>query len=629
MVHLEIILFIDNVYSYGGYRFMCGIVGYVGYDQATPMLLHGLEKLEYRGYDSAGVAVYNNNCLNLAKTKGRLKNLSDMIDEGRKLPGNIGIGHTRWATHGKPSDVNSHPHMSDSGRFAVVHNGIIENYLRLKGDLESKGKKFVSETDTEVIAQLIDYCYEGSFIDAVIKATSMLEGSYALGIMCKDFPDQIIAVRKDNPLIIGYGPKENYIASDIPAILSRTRDICRLNDNEFAVLTKDDVTIYDSNKNKLEKGITHIDWDISSAEKCGYDHFMLKEIMEQPKAIRDTIHPRIKDGKVVLDEIKLSKEDLEKISKICILACGSAYHVGCVAKYVLEKLTRKPVEIDLASEFRYREPIIDDSVLVIVISQSGETADTLAALREAKKLGARTLSIVNVVGSSIASDSDDVIYTWAGPEIAVATTKAYSTQLTVVYLIALYMAEQLNTISKEQYDSYIKCLMEIPDQIEEILKETDKIKLFADKYYESKDVFFIGRNIDYALALEGSLKLKEISYIHSEAYAAGELKHGTISLIEDGTLVVSLANYDALFDKMISNVKEVKARGAVVFSITSKDHNDIEKVSDAQFYIPKTCDIMIPSLAVIPLQLFSYYIALNKGCDIDKPRNLAKSVTVE
>ena len=627
MINIEIKIIVYIIY--GGYYSMCGIVGYVGYDEATPMLLHGLEKLEYRGYDSAGVAVYSEGKLEVVKKKGRLKNLSDILDGGKKLLGNTGIGHTRWATHGKPSDINSHPHMSDSGKFAVVHNGIIENYLRLRNDLIQKVKKFVSETDTEVVAQLIDYLYEGNFLDAVMKATSMLEGSYALGIVCADFPEEVIAVRKDNPLIIGYGPKENYIASDIPAVLSRTRDICRLNDGEFAVLTKDDVKIYDANKNPIDKKITHIDWDISSAEKGGYDHFMLKEIMEQPKAIRDTIHPRIKDGKVVLDQINLSKEDLEKISKICILACGSAYHVGCAAKYVLEKLTRKPVEIDLASEFRYRDPIIDESVLVIVISQSGETADTLAALREAKKLGARILSIVNVVGSSIANDSDDVIYTWAGPEIAVATTKAYSTQLTVIYLIALYMAEKLNTITQSEYDSYIESLLKLPDQIEEIFENIDDIKAFAKKYFETDDVFFIGRNVDYALALEGSLKLKEISYIHSEAYAAGELKHGTISLIEDGTLVVTLANYDKLFDKIVSNVKEVKSRGAEVFSITTRDHKDIEQVSDAQFYIPKTCDIMSPSLAVIPLQLFSYYIALNKGCDIDKPRNLAKSVTVE
>lgn len=466
-------------------------------------------------------------------------------------------------------------------------------------------------------------------MDAVIKALSKLEGSYALGILCKDYPDQIIAVRKDNPLIIGFGQKENYIASDIPAILSRTRDICRLDDDEIAVLKRDSVTIFNLEKEMIQKPVTHIDWDISSAEKCGYDHFMLKEIMEQPKAIRDTIHPRIKDGKIVLDDIKLSKEDLQNINKIFIVACGSAYHVGCAAKYVLEKLARKPVEVDLASEFRYRNPIVDDQTLVIVISQSGETADTLAALREAKKLGARILSIVNVVGSSIASDSHDVIYTWAGPEIAVATTKAYSTQLTVIYLLALYMGEKLGTLLKEQYDHYVASLLALPEQIERLLQQKDQVKEFASKYFNAKDVFFIGRNLDYALSLEGSLKLKEISYIHSEAYAAGELKHGTISLIEDGTLVVALATQDVLFDKMMSNVKEVKARGATVLGVTTEKHKEIEQVADCELYIPETCDMMLPSLCVIPLQLFSYYIALNKGCDIDKPRNLAKSVTVE
>lgn len=608
---------------------MCGIVGYIGYDQATPMLLHGLEKLEYRGYDSAGVAVYTNDALKVVKTKGRLKNLCNLLDGKQKLDSSVGIGHTRWATHGEPSDINSHPHMSDSGKIVVVHNGIIENYLSLKNELLAKGKKFVSETDTEVVAQLIDDCYEGDLMDAVIKALSKLEGSYALGILCKDYPDQIIAVRKDNPLIIGFGQKENYIASDIPAILSRTRDICRLDDDEIAVLKRDGVTIFNLEKEMIQKPVTHIDWDISSAEKCGYDHFMLKEIMEQPKAIRDTIHPRIKDGKIVLDDIKLSKEDLQSINKIFIVACGSAYHVGCAAKYVLEELTRKPVEVDLASEFRYRNPIVDEQTLVIVISQSGETADTLAALREAKKLGARILSIVNVVGSSIANDSHDVIYTWAGPEIAVATTKAYSTQLTVIYLLALYMGEKLGTLLKEQYDYYVESLLALPEQIERLLQQKDQVKEFASRYFNVKDVFFIGRNLDYALSLEGSLKLKEISYIHSEAYAAGELKHGTISLIEDGTLVVALATQDVLFDKMMSNVKEVKARGATVLGVTTEKHKEIEQVADCELYIPETCDMMLASLCVIPLQLFSYYIALNKGCDIDKPRNLAKSVTVE
>ena len=467
-------------------------------------------------------------------------------------------------------------------------------------------------------------------LDAVIKTISKLEGSYALAIICEDNPNELIAVRKDNPLIVGFGKNENYIASDIPAILSKTRDIWRLEDKEIAVLTKDNVTLYNTNKEIINKEITHIDWDISSAEKQGYDHFMLKEIMEQGSAVRKTITPRIKNNKIVLDDISLTKEDLEKISKICIIACGSAYHVGCVAKYVLEKTLKKPVEVDLASEFRYREPIIDNSVLLIAISQSGETADTLAALREGNKLGARTLSIVNVVGSSIANDSDDVIYTWAGPEIAVATTKAYSTQLSVIYLLALYMGEKLGTISENEYISYIKELEAIPDKIEETLKSIDTIKKFASKYYKSNDVFFIGRNFDYAVSLEGSLKLKEISYIPSEAYAAGELKHGTISLIEDDTLVVAVATHPGLFDKLVSNIKEVKARGACVLAITTEDHKDaISQVADNSIFIPKTCNMMLPSLSVIPLQLFSYYVALNRKCDIDKPRNLAKSVTVE
>lgn len=609
---------------------MCGIVGYIGKSEATPILLKGLEKLEYRGYDSAGVAVYTGKELKVVKEKGRLKNLDSLVSGGEKLHGSVGIGHTRWATHGKPSNINSHPHQSTSGKIAVVHNGIIENYLYLKKDLIKAGKKFVSETDTEVVAQLIEYYYNGDLLDAVIKTISKLEGSYALAIICEDNPNELIAVRKDNPLIVGFGKNENYIASDIPAILSKTRDIWRLEDKEIAVLTKDNVTLYNTNKEIINKEITHIDWDISSAEKQGYDHFMLKEIMEQGSAVRKTITPRIKNNKIVLDDISLTKEDLEKISKICIIACGSAYHVGCVAKYVLEKTLKKPVEVDLASEFRYREPIIDNSVLLIAISQSGETADTLAALREGNKLGARTLSIVNVVGSSIANDSDDVIYTWAGPEIAVATTKAYSTQLSVIYLLALYMGEKLGTISENEYISYIKELEAIPDKIEETLKSIDTIKEFASKYYKSNDVFFIGRNFDYAVSLEGSLKLKEISYIPSEAYAAGELKHGTISLIEDDTLVVTVATHPGLFDKLVSNIKEVKARGACVLAITTEDHKDaISQVADNSIFIPKTCNMMLPSLSVIPLQLFSYYVALNRKCDIDKPRNLAKSVTVE
>ncbi|MCI9576061.1 MAG: glutamine--fructose-6-phosphate transaminase (isomerizing) [Clostridiales bacterium] len=608
---------------------MCGIVGYIGNDQATPILLNGLEKLEYRGYDSAGVAVYDGKHIQVEKSEGRLKVLADLLDNGKKLPGTIGIGHTRWATHGKPSDINSHPQVSNLGKFAVVHNGIIENYLALKEFLLKNGKTFVSETDTEVVAQLLEYYYQGDVLDAVIKVIGKVEGSYAFGILCEDVPDQIFAVRKKSPLIIGLGKNENFIASDIPAILNKTREIYRLENNEIAVIKNDQVTIYDLDKEVVKKTPCHIDWDISAAEKGGYEHFMFKEIMEQPKAICDTIHPRIQNGRIVLDDVTLTKEEIEQFKKIVIVACGSAYHVGVVAKYVIEKMTRIPVDIDVASEFRYRNPIIDDKVLVIVISQSGETADTLAALQEAKRLGARVLSIVNVVGSAIANESDDVLYTWAGPEISVATTKAYSTQLTVIYLIAIYMADLLGKLSQEEYQMYLKDLNRLPEQIEEILKHKEQLQYLASKYFNAKDIFFIGRNIDYAMSLEGSLKLKEISYIHSEAYAAGELKHGTISLIEDGTLVVALATQDILFEKMMSNVEEVVARGAVVLGLTTEDHKEMEQSATHTFYIPRTNDLMLASLAVIPLQLFAYYVASMKGCDIDKPRNLAKSVTVE
>ena len=548
---------------------MCGIVGYIGDDKATPILLNGLEKLEYRGYDSAGVAVYQNHSVEVVKSKGRLKNLCDILTSDNHMTGTLGIGHTRWATHGEPSDINSHPHCSENGSFAVVHNGIIENYLYLRDYLMNKGKRFASETDTEVVAQLLEYYYNGNILDTIIKVLSKIEGAYALGIICKDDPDTLYAVRKDSPLIIGLGKGENFIASDIPAIIDKTRDIYRLNDNEIAVIKRDNVTVYNEAKEIITKNKIHIDWDITAAEKEGYEHFMLKEIMEQPKAVHNTISPRLVDGKIVLDELKLTKEDLQKLKKIVIVACGSAYHVGVVAKYAIEKTVRIPVEIDIASEFRYRDPIIDENVLVLVISQSGETADTLAALREAKKLGARVLSIVNVVGSSIANESDDVLYTWAGPEISVATTKAYSTQLCVVYLLVLYMADLLGTISKQEYQNYVADLEALPSLIEKTISDTKQIQAVAAKYYQCENIFFIGRNIDYALSLEGSLKLKEISYIHSEAYAAGELKHGSISLIEDGTLVVSLATYEALFDKMMSNIKEVKARGATVLSLTT------------------------------------------------------------
>ena len=608
---------------------MCGIVGYIGDDKATPILLNGLEKLEYRGYDSAGVAVYQNHSVEVVKSKGRLKNLCDILTSDNHMTGTLGIGHTRWATHGEPSDINSHPHCSENGSFAVVHNGIIENYLYLRDYLMNKGKRFASETDTEVVAQLLEYYYNGNILDTIIKVLSKIEGAYALGIICKDDPDTLYAVRKDSPLIIGLGKGENFIASDIPAIIDKTRDIYRLNDNEIAVIKRDNVTVYNEAKEIITKNKIHIDWDITAAEKEGYEHFMLKEIMEQPKAVHNTISPRLVDGKIVLDELKLTKEDLQKLKKIVIVACGSAYHVGVVAKYAIEKTVRIPVEIDIASEFRYRDPIIDENVLVLVISQSGETADTLAALREAKKLGARVLSIVNVVGSSIANESDDVLYTWAGPEISVATTKAYSTQLCVVYLLVLYMADLLGTISKQENQNYVADLEALPSLIEKTISDTKQIQAVAAKYYQCENIFFIGRNIDYALSLEGSLKLKEISYIHSEAYAAGELKHGSISLIEDGTLVVSLATYEALFDKMMSNIKEVKARGATVLSLTTEDKTIIESETDEVFYIPNINSMMAPSLAVLPLQLFAYYVADNRGCDIDKPRNLAKSVTVE
>lgn len=608
---------------------MCGIVGYIGEDQSAPFLLKGLEKLEYRGYDSAGVAVYDGTSLRVVKAKGRLQVLKDLIHDGEDVPGSIGIGHTRWATHGAPSDINSHPQVSDSGKFAVVHNGIIENYMALKDHLVRRGVSFVSETDTEVVAQLLEYYYKGNILDAVIKVLQKVEGSYALGIICADAPDQLIAVRKDSPLIIGLGEGENFIASDVPAILSKTRNIYRLNDDEIAVIKREGVSIYDMDQELVPKEPVYIDWDVSAAEKGGYEHFMAKEIMEQPKAVRDTISPRIKEGRVVLDNISLTAEDLKAFQKIFIVACGSAYHVGMVAKYVLEKMTRIPVEVDVASEFRYRQPIIDEKTLVLVISQSGETADTLAALREAKRLGARILSIVNVVGSSIANDSDDVIYTWAGPEIAVATTKAYSTQLAVIYLLAIYMADLLGKVTEEEYRAFLAELQALPHKIEQILQHKENIQYLASRHFNAKDVFFIGRNLDYAMSLEGSLKLKEISYIHSDAYAAGELKHGTISLVEEGTLVIALATHQKLFDKMMSNVKEVKARGAVVLGMTTENNTRIEQTADDVFYIPQTIDVMLPSLTVIPLQLFAYYVASMKGCDIDKPRNLAKSVTVE
>ena len=610
---------------------MCGIVGFIGKEQAAPILLDGLSRLEYRGYDSAGLAVYDaEKGLQVVKAKGRLQVLRDLTREGQDVPGLMGVGHTRWATHGAPNDVNSHPQVSQSGRMAVVHNGIIENYAKLKKFLESKGVQFVSETDTEVVAQLLDYYYKGDLLDAVSKVLHRIQGAYALGIVCADEPDKLVAVRKDSPLILGLGQGFTMLASDVTALIRYTREVCYLDDGEMAVLTPDGVKVYNSLVQPVEKETSRVDWEISAAEKGGYEHFMFKEIMEQPKAIRDTISPRLRDGKVVLDDVTITKEELEDLDRLYVIACGSSYHVGMAAKYILERLLRIPVEVTLASEFRYCAPIVTKHTLALVISQSGETIDTLAAMREAKRLGARILSIVNVVGSTIARESDDVLYTWAGPEIAVATTKAYSTQLAVVYLLGLYFADLLGRVSEEEYHALVEELRALPAKAEAILKDTEKIQYYASIYFNHNSVFFIGRNIDYAVGLEGSLKLKEISYIHSEAYAAGELKHGTISLIEDGTLVVALAGWNELFEKLMSNVKEVKARGADVIGIACENHKEaLESLVDSAMTIPEVNPMFLPSLEVIPMQMFAYYVALMRGCDIDKPRNLAKSVTVE
>ena len=609
---------------------MCGIVGYVGREQAAPILLDGLSRLEYRGYDSAGVAVYHDGQVRVAKSKGRLQVLSDMIQGGRAIPGTIGIGHTRWATHGAPSDTNSHPHVSHSGKIAVVHNGIIENYAQLKSFLQAKGVPFVSETDSEVVAQLVEYFYEGDLLAAVGRVLHRIEGAYALGILCCDQPDQLIAVRKDSPLILGLGEESNFLASDVTAILRHTRDVIYMEDGEVAVLTAQGIQCYNSLLQPITKEVARVDWEVDAAEKGGYEHFMAKEIMEQPEALRRTIFPRIQDGEVYLEDFALTDEEIRDLQKLYIVACGSSYHVGMVGKYHLERLLRKPVEVALASEFRYMEPIVDEHTLVVVISQSGETLDTMAALREAKRLGAKVLAIVNVVGSSIARESDVVLYTWAGPEIAVATTKAYSTQLAVLNLLGLYFARRLGTIETEEYRDILGQMLLLPAQMEEVLAQKSQIQYLASQYFNHESIFFMGRTVDYALGLEGSLKLKEISYIHSEAYAAGELKHGTISLIEDGTLVVAVGTYGALFDKALSNVVEVKSRGADVLALTTASHAQrMEEVANGMMLIPDTHPMLLPSLGVVPLQLFAYYVALHRGCDIDKPRNLAKSVTVE
>lgn len=608
---------------------MCGIVGYIGEKQAAPILLDGLSKLEYRGYDSAGIAVYNGEKIQMSKAKGRLKVLSELTHDGATLPGMIGIGHTRWATHGAPSDVNSHPHFNESQSIAVVHNGIIENYIKIKKMLESKGYKFVSDTDTEVVAHLLDYYYKGNALEAITKVMHRVEGSYALGILFAEEPDTLYAVRKDSPLIVGKSETGNLIASDVPAVLKYTRDVYFIENEEIAVIKEDSMKFYNVYEEELTKESVKIEWDVEAAEKGGYEHFMLKEMYEQPKAVADTLNPRLKEGKIVLDELNMTEEEIKAIRKIMIVACGSAYHTGVTAKYILEGLARIPVEVDVASEFRYRNPILEENTLVIIISQSGETADSLAALRMAKEMGSKVLAIVNVVGSSIAREADSVLYTWAGPEIAVATTKAYSAQLIAHYLLAMKFAEVRGTVSSEELAELTEDLKRIPEQIEMLLGNREKIQKFANRYVAAKDVFFIGRGIDYAISLEGSLKLKEISYIHSEAYAAGELKHGTISLIEDGTLVVALLTQEELYKKTVSNVVEVKTRGAVVLSVTNAGNTDIEKNSDYTIYIPKTNKYFTNSLAVVPLQLFAYYISIGRGCDVDKPRNLAKSVTVE
>lgn len=608
---------------------MCGIVGYIGNRQAAPILLDGLSKLEYRGYDSAGIAVYSEGEIDMIKSKGRLKVLSELTHDGAMLPGTMGIGHTRWATHGSPSDVNAHPHFNADKSIVVVHNGIIENYLKLKKKLMKRGYEFVSETDTEVIAHLLDYYYQGNPLQAITKIMHRMEGSYALGIMFRDHPDELYAVRKDSPLIVGHTEGGSIIASDVPAVLRYTRDVYFIENEEIVRMTEESMEFFNVDEEEIVKEPVRIEWDVNAAEKGGYEHFMLKEMYEQPKAVMDTFSPRIKGNRIEIEELGMTDEEIGKIHKIMIVACGSASHVGHTSKYILEGLSRIPVEVDMASEFRYRNPILDDHTLVMVISQSGETADTLAALREAKKMGARVLGIVNVVGSSIAREADNVMYTWAGPEIAVATTKAYSAQLTAMYLLAMKFAQAKGLLTDGETEKMIGEMKALPAQIEMILNNREKIQKFANRYLAARDIFFIGRGIDHAISMEGSLKLKEISYIHSEAYAAGELKHGTISLVEEGTLVAAVLTQKDLYKKMISNMEEVRTRGAFVMAVTVEGNTEVEKAADYVIYIPETNRYFTNSLAIIPLQLFAYYIAVGRGCDVDKPRNLAKSVTVE
>ena len=608
---------------------MCGIVGYLGKRQATEVLIDGLSKLEYRGYDSAGVAVNTGNELAIRKFKGRLAILAEDLQKS-PIDGHLGIGHTRWATHGEPSDVNSHPHFNMDRTIAVVHNGIIENYLELRAELEAEGVKFLSQTDTEIAAHMVSKYYEGNLLDAVYKATSRFRGAYALGVVCADNANELVAVRKDSPLVVGLGEDENMVASDIPAILKYTRKVYFLENGEFVHILGNKVTILNENKEIVEKEVNEITWDVEAASKGGFDSFMAKEIYEQPKGVGDTLLRRLdENGRIKLDDIKITKEDIERINKVYIVACGTAYHAGLVGKYAIEKFAKIPVIADIASEFRYSDPFVDDNTLIIIVSQSGETADTLAALRDAKAKGARVLSITNVVGSSIARESDDIFYTWAGPEIAVASTKAYTTQLTAFYMIALNLAMTKGTITEKEYFAKIEELKQIPAQVEKILESNEIVEEIAKEIKDKKDMFYLGRGLDYALAMEGSLKVKEISYMHSEAFAAGELKHGTIALIEEGTPVLVLATQENLFEKMVSNMQEVRARGARVIAIAKEHNKEVEKAADRVIYIPECPDMFASITAVVPMQLLAYHIAKMRGCDIDKPRNLAKSVTVE
>lgn len=608
---------------------MCGIVGYIGKSDGQKFVLNGLEKLEYRGYDSSGIVTVSDNRLHLTKKKGRLQVLRDELEQ-HPLRGHLALGHTRWATHGAPSDVNAHPHTDEKSEFAIVHNGIIENYMELKHDLQEKGHHFLSDTDTEVIAHLLAEYDTGNLLDTVYEVKKHLQGAYALGIVSKNEPDTLIAVRKESPLIIGVGKEENFIASDIPAILEHTRDVYFIENGEVVVLTKDNVTIFDENRNLVTREVKHIDWDMSAATKAGYPHFMLKEIHEQPQAIRDTVKRRLQqDGTVSLGDVAWTKELLQDIHKIYIVACGTAYNAGRVGKVALERLTGIPVETDLASEFRYRDPFVNEHTLLILVSQSGETADTLAALREGKRKGARIFSITNVIGSSIARESDDVFYTWAGPEIAVASTKAYTTQLVAFYLIAMNMALLLGKMERSEYDRLLTEILALSDKIELMLKKESDIKQIADSIKDKNAVFYLGRNMDYNSALEGALKLKEISYIFTEAFAAGELKHGTIALIEEGTPVITIATQTALLDKTFSNMQEVKARGAHLIAFTRESATTICNEADVTVTIPECPDLLMPVVSIVPAQLLAYYTSVLKGNDVDKPRNLAKSVTVE